>query len=225
MKFSGVLFLVAISTMLAVSDAIKTVVFPTKTCTDYVELNPLKSLNLAAFTLCMRVATELSGYREVILFAYRTTNADELNVWRELDGRLALYLRTSAGSEAVHFQVPQLGALETHLCVTWDSSSGATALFLDGRKSLTKIYKKGHRVQSGGRVILGQDLDSYRGSFDAKQSFVGEISDVNMWDSVLPDSTIQRMSSGKRVPRGNVFDWEATRLEIHGGAKVLNREL
>ena len=80
-------------------------------------------------------------------------------------------------------------------------------------------------MQSGGRVILGQDLDSYRGSFDAKQSFVGEISDVNMWDSVLPDSTIQRMSSGKRVPRGNVFDWEATRLEIHGGAKVLNREL
>ncbi|XP_042249364.1 pentraxin fusion protein-like [Thunnus maccoyii] len=171
----------------------------------------------------MRVATELSCKREVILFAYRTPNADELNVWREQDGRLSLYLRSS--SEAVHFQVPQFGALETHLCVTWDSSSGATALFLDGRRSLTKIYKMGHRVQSGGRVILGQDLDSYWGSFEAKQSFVGEISDVNMWDSVLPDSTIQRMSSGNREPRGNVFEWEAIQFEIHGGATVLNREL
>lgn len=48
---------------------------------------PLKPLNLRAFTLCMRVATELTGEREIILFAYRTGDYDELNVWRELDGR------------------------------------------------------------------------------------------------------------------------------------------
>ncbi|XP_028456244.1 pentraxin fusion protein-like [Perca flavescens] len=118
--------------------------------------------------------------------------------------RLSFYLV----GEGVLFRVPDIGALQTHLCVTWDSSSGAAALFMDGRKSLTKIYKKGHTVQPGGKVIIGQDPDNYLGSFDAKQSFVGEIGDINMWDSVLSDRMIQDMFSGKTVPTGNVFDWE-----------------
>lgn len=69
------------------SVTIKTLVFPRESTSSYVEMVPKTSLSLKAFTLCMRVATELSGKREVILFAYRTQNDDELNVWRELDGR------------------------------------------------------------------------------------------------------------------------------------------
>lgn len=65
----------------------KSLVFPTETSTSYVEMVPQKPLSLRAFTLCMRLATELSGKREIILFAYRTQHYDELNVWRELDGR------------------------------------------------------------------------------------------------------------------------------------------
>uniref|UniRef100_A0A8C9YVD1 Pentraxin family member n=1 Tax=Sander lucioperca TaxID=283035 RepID=A0A8C9YVD1_SANLU len=144
--------------------SIKTLVFPSETSTSYVEMVPQKPLNLRAFTLCMRVATELTGKREIIRFAYRTQSYDELNVWRELDGRLSFYL----AGEPVFFRVPEIGALQTHLCVTWDSSSGAAALFMDGRKSLTKIYNKGHTVQPGGKVIIGQDPDNYVGSFDAR---------------------------------------------------------
>ncbi|XP_045892831.1 pentraxin fusion protein-like [Micropterus dolomieu] len=202
------------------SVAVKTLLFPTETNTNYVEMVPQKSLYMRAFTLCMNVATELSGRREVILFAYRTKDNDELNVWRELDGRLSLYLT----GYRVLFKVPELGALQTHLCVTWDSSSGATTFFMNGRKSLTKIYRKGHSVEPGGRVLLGQDPDTYEGSFDIKQSFVGEIYDVNLWDSVLSDSTIQDMFSGKRVTRGNVIDWETTQLKINGETLVFQTE-
>uniref|UniRef100_A0A8C9XW52 Pentraxin family member n=1 Tax=Sander lucioperca TaxID=283035 RepID=A0A8C9XW52_SANLU len=220
MRLYAVLFLVAISTMLAESVSINTLVFPSETSTSYVEMVPQKPLNMRAFTLCMRVATELTGEREIILFAYRTQDYDELNVWRELDGRLSFYL----AGEGVLFRVPDIGALQTHLCVTWDSSSGAAALFMDGRKSLTKIYKKGHTVQPGGKVIIGQDPDNYVGSFDASQSFVGEIGDINLWDSVLSDRMIQDMFSGKRVPRGNVFDWETTQLKINGEVVVVNTQ-
>ncbi|XP_031174687.1 pentraxin fusion protein-like [Sander lucioperca] len=220
MRLYAVLFLVAVSTMLAESVSINTLVFPSETSTSYVEMVPQKPLNMRAFTLCMRVATELTGEREIILFAYRTQDYDELNVWRELDGRLSFYL----AGEGVLFRVPDIGALQTHLCVTWDSSSGAAALFMDGRKSLTKIYKKGHTVQPGGKVIIGQDPDNYVGSFDASQSFVGEIGDINLWDSVLSDRMIQDMFSGKRVPRGNVFDWETTQLKINGEVVVVNTQ-
>ncbi|XP_051244627.1 pentraxin fusion protein-like isoform X2 [Dicentrarchus labrax] len=217
MKLSAVLFLSAVSTVLAG----KTLVFPTQTSTSYVEMTPLKPLNLSAFTLCMRVATELSGEREIILFAYQTENSDELNVWRELDGRLSFYL----SGDGVLFNTPELGPMETYLCFTWDSSSGTAAVFVDGRKSLTKMYKKGHVILAGGKVALGQDSDRYFGNFDAKQSFVGEISDVNMWDTVLSDSTIRKMFYGKKVERGNVFDWESTELEINGDVVVVNRKL
>ncbi|CAK6971272.1 pentraxin fusion protein-like [Scomber scombrus] len=171
----------------------------------------------------MRVATELTGQREIILFAYRTPHADELNLWCERDGRLSLYL--SSSSEAASFSVPQLGALETHLCFTWNSSTGATALFMNGKKSLTKIYKQGHTVRPDGKVVIGQDLDSYLGEYEAKQSFVGEISDVNLWDSVLSDSTIKYLSSGIRISGGNVLDWGSIEFKSSFGAKILNREL
>ncbi|XP_068581706.1 C-reactive protein-like, partial [Cebidichthys violaceus] len=200
---------------------IKTLVFPSETSTSYVEMVPLKPMTLRAFTLCMRVATELSGEREIILFAYRTQHFDELNVWRELDGRLSFYL----SGDAVHFNVPQLGALQTHLCFTWDSGSGAATVFVDGKKSLTKIYRKDHAVRSGGKVIIGQDPDNYVGEFDANQSLVGEIGDISMWDSVLSQSAIRDMFSGKRVTRGNVLDWESAELKINGGVAVVNIEL
>lgn len=135
--------------------------------------------------------------------------------------RLAFYL----SGEGVFFDLPQLDALETHLCVTWDSGSGAATIFMNGRKSLTKIYKRGHAIRSGGKVIIGQDPDKYMGDYDARQSFVGEITDINMWDSVLSTNTIQDMYAKKRVPRGNVFDWETAELEIIGEVQVIRRYL
>ncbi|TKS91310.1 Pentraxin fusion protein [Collichthys lucidus] len=221
MRLSVVLFLIAISAVLAGSVTIKSLVFPTETSTSYVGMTPKKPMTLNAFTLCMRVATELPGERETILFAYRTSYYDELNVWRELDGSLSFAL---AGG-TVKFQVPPFSALQSHLCITWDSSSGASTVFMDGRKSLTKTYKQGHTIQPNGKVIIGQDPDNYLGEFDAKQSFVGEMCDINMWDSVLSDSTINDLFTGKRVPRGNVLDWETAEFEVQGQAQVVDREL
>ncbi|XP_047199837.1 pentraxin fusion protein [Hippoglossus stenolepis] len=195
MRLLVVSFLVAISAVLAGSVVIKTMVFQTESSNSFVEMLPMKPLNLRAFTLCMRVATELKGEREVILFAYRTRDYDELNVWRELDGRYTT-VNTNANTydtANLHFQ--------------------------------PKIYKKGHTIRPGGKVIIGQDPDAYMGNYDAKQSFVGEISDVNLWDTVLPASTIQDIYTGKRVARGNVFDWETTDLKINGEVDVVTREL
>lgn len=135
--------------------------------------------------------------------------------------RLSLFL----SGDGVAFDLPQLEALETHLCITWDSSSGLATMYHNGRKSLSKPCRQGHYVRSGGKVILGQDPDTYDGEFDQSQSFVGEISDVNMWDTVLPYSTIQELYSGKRVQPGNIFDWRAIELESYGAVHVATREL
>uniref|UniRef100_A0A8C6SAE7 Pentraxin (PTX) domain-containing protein n=1 Tax=Neogobius melanostomus TaxID=47308 RepID=A0A8C6SAE7_9GOBI len=186
---------------------------------DFVELEPLKPLDLSSFTLCLRVATELPRrQREIILFAYRTFCLVKPRVSSLL--RIGLYLRSS--SEGALFTVPALGPMQTHLCVTWDSGTGATTAFVDGKKSLTKFYGKGHTVNSGGKVIIGQDPDEYLGSFEASQSFVGEISDINLWSSVLPHSVIQQMATRlSSTQPGDIIDWKEVKMQVTGDVKLI----
>ncbi|XP_048030446.1 pentraxin fusion protein-like [Megalobrama amblycephala] len=198
----------------------KALLFPTKTNTSFVELTPEKPLSLSAFTLCMRVATEIQGEREIILFAYRTPQYDELNVWRE-QGQVSLYLRSS--SDAAFFHLPPLSTFQTHLCVTWDSETGLSAFWVDGRRSVYQLYRKGHSVRPGGTVLLGQDPDICVGAFDAEQCFMGEITDVKMWDHVLSGSQIKAVYSNQEpnVPKGNVFDWNTIQYETIGNVLVV----
>ncbi|KAG7259475.1 hypothetical protein CRUP_012048, partial [Coryphaenoides rupestris] len=166
----------------------RSLLFQTATATDMVEMFPAKPLQLNAFTLCLRFATELSWDREVILFAYRT-GTDEFN---------------------------------NHLCFTWTGLTGLATMYINGRSCVAKIYKKGHVVQPGGRIILGQDPDTLLGDFDAKQSFVGHISEVNLWDYVLLPQFIQDMVSGRRVPLPNVLDWRTVKLSPVGNVVVID---
>jgi len=135
-----------------------------------------------------------------------------------LFGRLSFYL----SGDGVYFTVPDLGPLENHLCFTWSSQTGVAALYVNGRSSVAKIYKRGHVVQGGGRVVLGQDPDSLLGDYNEKQSFVGQISEVNLWDYVLLPRIIQDLVSGRRVPLPNVLDWETVILKPVGNVVVID---
>ncbi|KAL6488232.1 hypothetical protein MHYP_G00019730 [Metynnis hypsauchen] len=200
----------------------KGLLFPKPSADSYVKLTPLKPLNLEAFTLCMRLSVNpniVSKDRETILFAYRTTEGDELNVWQE-KGNISLYLRSS--SDGVFYAVPLLSIFRTDLCVTWESSTGLTAFWVDGRRSTLQVYRQNHKVQSGGAVILGQDPDSFLGKFDENQSFVGEILDVNMWDYVLTGGQFKQFNEKLGLgPEPNVLNWDTMQYEVQGNVLVV----
>ncbi|XP_065114870.1 C-reactive protein-like isoform X1 [Paramisgurnus dabryanus] len=194
-------------------DLDKVLLFPTQTNYSYVKITPVKPLRLTAFTLCMRVATELQGKREVILFAYRTPYFDELNVWIESDGRISFYL----SGDGVFFNLPPLSTFRTHLCFTWSSSTGLAAAWVNGQRSIYRIYRKGHTIRPNGIVVLGQDPDSFLGDFDAEQSFVGEITDVNLWDEVLTAKDIKGLySHNTLVYMPNVIHWRGAEFDKYG---------
>ncbi|OCT85703.1 pentraxin fusion protein [Xenopus laevis] len=192
----------------------KSLNFERQTYTSYAILHPKKPLNLNAFTLCLRLSAEFPGGRDMILFSYFGNGADQLNLWREKDGRFSLYLASS--KEGVFFSLPQISTFGTELCITWESSSGTTAFWVDGKMTVRKTYRQKHRVRPGGTVILGQDQDSQGGRFDSSQSFVGEITDVNLWDYVLPCESI----SGTFAMAGNVIDWRSVTYKIVGDVKI-----
>ncbi|XP_075688034.1 C-reactive protein-like [Rhinoderma darwinii] len=192
--------------------------FPEVGNRSYAVLQPQAPVDLIDFTLCLRVSTALSGRREVILFSYCNDGQDELNVWRELDGRLSLYLRSS--SDGAFFSLPGLSTFGTHICVTWRSSSGVTSFWVNGKMSTRQIYRKGHNVTPGGNVILGQDQDICGGSFDVKQSFVGEISDVHLWNYVQHSSAIKDVYKNKPSAQGNVINWSSVNYSLYGNVVI-----
>ncbi|CAL8282280.1 unnamed protein product [Merluccius merluccius] len=196
----------------------KVLVFPYETDFSFVALTPRKEMELKAFTLCLRVATELPADRQVILFAYRTADYDELNVWRERDGRVSFYLR----GDGVFFHLPPISTFRTSLCLTWESNRGLAAFWVDGKRSSYQVYKPGHTVRPKGTVLLGQDPDKHLGDLEAAQSFVGEVTDLNMWDHVLSRSAVQAWHYGREVPAGDVFDWASIEYALSGNVLVVD---
>nr|AJT49024.1 pentraxin [Monopterus albus] len=210
---------VSLATQVGLSE--KVLVFPYETDFSYVALIPQKEMGLRSFTLCMRVATELPEERQIILFAYRTADYDELNIWREKDGRISFYM----SGDGAFFHLPPLTTFRTSLCLTWESRTGLTAFWVEGKRSAYQVYKPGHTIRPKGTVLLGQDPDKHLGGLEAVQSFVGEVTDLNMWDFVLSRSMIQAWHYGHKVPKvpkGNIFDWAAIEYEANGNVMVVD---
>uniref|UniRef100_A0A3B4B6M6 Pentraxin (PTX) domain-containing protein n=1 Tax=Periophthalmus magnuspinnatus TaxID=409849 RepID=A0A3B4B6M6_9GOBI len=210
MRLSAVLLFCAASLTLAGGVSVRSLLFSSESASNFVTVQPQKPLDLSAFTLCLRLATELKmEQREIILFAYRTKYYDELNLWRELDGSV------SCLQWPLPFQV---------LCDITQACPDYSLMFLI-KKSVSRGRKR-HNVRSGGQIIIGQDPDEYLGGFDANQSFVGEISDINLWSNVLPDTVIKAMAdNGNTVQTGDVIDWSVANLEVTGQVNVVNRDM
>ncbi|XP_039617944.1 pentraxin fusion protein-like [Polypterus senegalus] len=190
-------------------------IFPEETDNSYVILRPAKPMSFTAFTLCMSLTSEFNLLRETILFSYYKSG-DALNLWVEY-GIFNVYL---LHSDPVSFKLPHLNTFWTNLCVTWESSSGLIAVWVDGKSSGRKVYRQGHKVRDGGIVILGQDQDNLGNGFDKKQSFTGEITSVYLWDYVLSSDELCLVSQGHTEPKGNVIDWNTVGYEARGNVLI-----
>ncbi|KAM6963780.1 serum amyloid P-component-like [Tautogolabrus adspersus] len=105
------------------------------------------------------------------------------------------------------------------VCWTWDSTHGLTALWINGKRSPRAIL--GTKVSLTGvpSIILGQDQDSYGGGFDQSQSFVGDITDVHMWDKVISPCEIRFYMEGSSFIPGNLLNWIDLRFSTTGSVQ------
>lgn len=65
-------------------------------------------------------------------------------------------------------------------------------------------------------ILLWSLQDVVGGHFDAGQAFVGELSQVNIWDRVLKPSEIQSVANCSTYIPGNVVSWLASNVEVFG---------
>ena len=67
---------------------------------------------------------------------------------------------------------------------------------------------------------MDQEQDSLGGGFQDNQALVGEIANLNLWDTILPLKEIVEMSKNCFSRKGNVLSWEQFRSDIRGTVKV-----
>nr|AFA37931.1 SAP [Rattus norvegicus] len=188
----------------------KVFVFPRESETDYVKLIPWLEKPLQNFTLCFRAYSDLS--RSQSLFSYSVNSRDnELLIYKDKVGQYSLYIGNSKVTVRGLEEFPS----PIHFCTSWESSSGIAEFWVNGKPWVKKGLQKGYTVKSSPSIVLGQEQDTYGGGFDKTQSFVGEIADLYMWDSVLTPENIHSVDRGA-PPNPNILDWRDLNYEING---------
>jgi len=109
-----------------------------------------------------------------------------------------------------------------HICTSWENTAGSWKFYRDGAVAAKGTgHKTAHVIKSGGSIVLGQEQDSPGGGFDANQSFIGMLTNVNVWDHVLPIAQIEQMSKSCLSGEGNVYKWSDFIHGREGNARVV----
>ncbi|KAG6923324.1 amyloid P component, serum [Chelydra serpentina] len=175
-------------------------------------MKPRLEQPLRNVTVCLRFGCDLT--RAYSLFSYATKAKDnDFLLYKPKPGELSLYV----GGELVTFKVPARTGTSAgweHVCASWESATGIAELWVNGSPLPRRGLKKGYAVGAQGVLVLGQEQDTPGGGFDINQSFVGEITDVSMWDTLLsPEEVSLTMNNGKVLPH-LILDWTTLSYEI-----------
>ncbi|XP_073340888.1 C-reactive protein-like [Pagrus major] len=193
--------------------------FPQQTNTAHVRLTTSRQ-DLKAVSVCLRSFTDLR--RDHSLFSLATPSADNdfLIFKKAADDEFEIWAKDV---------MTDFGGLKYKLntwlsiCSTWDAASGLTQLWIDGKQSSRKFTSSGSNITGTMTIVLGQDQDGPGGAFDSKQSFVGMMSDVHMWDYVISPREIQNYAQVFiSFTPGNVINWRE--LEFQTTGRVLIEE-
>ena len=109
-----------------------------------------------------------------------------------------------------------------HTCVTWENTKGDWQLYKDGQLAENGTgLMINHIIPSGGTVVIGQDQDSVGGGFQIGDAFgPGEVTEVNLWDTVLSASDIAAQHTNCTIMPGLVHSWTQFKNGVHGDVQT-----
>ncbi|XP_015683156.1 adhesion G-protein coupled receptor D2, partial [Protobothrops mucrosquamatus] len=102
-----------------------------------------------------------------------------------------------------------------HFCVTWQQPNGSWVIYADGKQKASSAGLAPSRALDGhGTFIIGQDQDSLGGAFKEKESFSGNLTDLQVWARVLSQEQVEKVRSCVSIREGLIFDWRSDLLEV-----------
>uniref|UniRef100_A0A8C6Y905 Pentraxin (PTX) domain-containing protein n=1 Tax=Naja naja TaxID=35670 RepID=A0A8C6Y905_NAJNA len=178
----------------------KAFVFSKLSANSHVLLKPNLDQSLRQLTLCLRFFTDLT--RSFSLFSAASRYQDnEILLWRNPHG-----FEVCVGGECAVFIMPNPS---DRSAIRWRLPRKGSA--------------RGSGVKTDLMVMLGLEQDSYGGCFDVKQSFVGEIAEVSLWDKVLTAKGVNKTQlPGASKP---LLDWTSLKFQIQGDIVIIMKKL
>ncbi|MGH0122385.1 UNVERIFIED_CONTAM: hypothetical protein FKN15_014816 [Acipenser sinensis] len=187
--------------------------FTEKSFMSYAQVHLVHSMELRSFTACMHVKAGTTGVHTVLSYS-GFQNDNELVISTGVE--VGLWI----GGHFVNFSLNHRSQEVLHYCITWASHSGGAELWVNGVVGEEKHVRRGYVLQSGGTFILGKDQDGILGISES-DSFVGHMSDVNIWDYILSSSEIKELMKCSNVrSKGNVVGWGIHRVDLFGGVRL-----
>ncbi|KAJ8257588.1 hypothetical protein GJAV_G00187390 [Gymnothorax javanicus] len=187
--------------------------FPERSVGSYAKVHHTHPMALHSFTICMHIRTRPGAVHTVL--SYSTAGHDN-----ELTVTVGFEVGLWIGNEFVSFPHNFRSRDWGNYCLTWASHSGGAELWISGMVGEEQYLRSDYELQPDGTLILGKDQDGFLGISDS-DAFVGQMTDVNMWDYVLSSSEIRdQMTCGETALRGNVLRWGVTHLSLYGGVRL-----
>ncbi|KAK7501166.1 hypothetical protein BaRGS_00007651, partial [Batillaria attramentaria] len=119
--------------------------------------------------------------------------------------------------ENVVTDIPTNDGLWHHVVLTWSSVRGSWKIYVDGLLNDSGFDLSTARPVPGkGVLVIGQEQDSMGGGFTASESFVGSITQFNIWDEELSLTTIENMRTSCGDFHGNVVAWPDVQAALRG---------
>ncbi|KAF6127568.1 sushi, von Willebrand factor type A, EGF and pentraxin domain containing 1 [Phyllostomus discolor] len=115
-----------------------------------------------------------------------------------------------------------------HIAITWTSVGGAWKVYIDGKLSDGGMgLSVGSPIPGGGALVLGQEQDIKGEGFNPAESFVGSISQLNLWDYVLTPQQVKSLATScpEELTKGNVLAWPDFLPGIVGRVKVDSKSI
>lgn len=105
-----------------------------------------------------------------------------------------------------------------HVAVTWESAGGTWYSYKDGVeiKSSSQAFQQGEVISGDGVMILGQEQDELGGGFNTQENFIGDISQLNIFDYMLSANDIYNLVYSCDHVKGNVAAWSDFRERLFG---------
>ncbi|XP_075040815.1 adhesion G protein-coupled receptor D2 isoform X2 [Mixophyes fleayi] len=111
-----------------------------------------------------------------------------------------------------------------HFCVTWQKWNTTTTVYADGKWKDYSNRSASEDIIKEGIFIIGQDQDSYGGTFKEIESFSGNITGLTVWTKVLSQDQIERVALCSKLEKDVVFEWGKHHLEIEPTVKRMKME-
>ena len=154
---------------------------------DFVDFGTINNFPQSEFTISFWEKFSDSSDQQTV-FSYASTSTDNECVLMYISTGLKFYL---AGHLPLTLSAPHSTNIWDYVTITWDSSNGEVFFYRNGTLQTQATYQQNLTLSSSGYLVLGQEQDSYGGTFQSSQALHGSLDNIQIWNTVLSQDDIQ----------------------------------